>query len=320
MPVHQAPTAHAGRVALVAASLALLVPPATGLLAQTPQSPATFQAGIEVIRLSLSVTDGRNHLIAGLSESDFAVFEDGLRQELSFFTGDPLPLSVSLLVDCSASMDENLPAVQEAGARFVRTLRPEDLGQVVQFNDRSTVLQDFTADRSALEAAIRSTQASGRTVLYNTLYVALRQLRDQGNPAAPRRRAIVLLSDGEDTASLVSDEQVLELARQADVCVYVIGLRPNRATDRDRMAFGQATYFLTALSRDTGGEVYFPSSVSELDGVYGRIAEELRSQYTLGYVSRNERRDGKWRRIVVRASGREDLRVRHKVGYYAARA
>ncbi len=181
------------------------------------------------------------------------------------------------------------------------------------------MLQDFTADQSNLEAAIRSTSTSGPTALYNALYVALRQLRNQGSPEAPRRRAIVLLSDGEDTASLVNDEQVLEVARQADVGVYVVGLREDRPQNRQRIAFSQATHFLTALTRDTGGEVYFPSSLSELDAVCDRVAEELRSQYTVGYVPRNERRDGKWRRIVVRTPTYEDLRIRHKIGYYAAR-
>ncbi len=297
----------------------LLVPLQSPGQATSPQRTPSFGAGIDVISLNLSVTDARNRLITGLSEDDFAVFEDGIRQELSLFTREALPLSVALMVDCSASMDEKLPVAQEAGSRFVRTLRPEDLGQVVQFNERTTVLQDFTADRAALEGAIRNTSASGSTALYNALYVTLKQLRNQGRPEAPRRRAIVLLSDGEDTASLVNDDQVLALARQADVGVYVIGLRPDRALDRQRAAFSQATYFLTTLTRDTGGEVYFPSSLSELDAVYERVAEELRSQYTVGYVSRNERRDGKWRRIVVRTPTHEDLRVRHKLGYYAAR-
>ncbi len=130
---------------------------------------------------------------------------------------------------------------------------------------------------------------------------------------------MVLLTDGEDTASLVDDEQVLELARQADVGVYVIALRTEHALDRQRLAFAQATYFLTAVTRDTGGEAYFPTALSELDATYGRIAEELRSQYTLGYVSGNDRRNGKWRRIVVRTPAREDLHVRHKLGYYSAK-
>jgi len=285
---------------------ALLILPVAALgQSDTPQRPPTFQTGVEVIRLNLTVLDGRNRLITGLSGTDFSVFEDGIRQDVSFFTRDALPLSVALLVDCSASMDEKLPVAQEAGARFVKTLRPEDLGQVVQFNDRITVLQDFTADHSALEAAVRSTRAAGPTVLYNALYVALKQLRRQGSPEAPRRRAIVLLTDGEDTASVVNDDQVLELARQAE--------------DRQRLAFSQATYFLTTLTRDSGGETYFPNSLSELDAVYGRVAEELRSQYTVGYVSRNDRRNGQWRRIVVRTPAREGLQVRHKIGYYASK-
>ncbi len=297
----------------------LLAPLLTSSPAAPRDRPPTFQAGIEVIRLSLSVTDGHNRLITGLSEPDFAVFEDGTRQDLAFFTRDPLPLSVSLLVDCSASMDETLPVARQAGGRFVNTLRPEDLGQVVQFNDRSTILQDFTADHSALEGALSRTSASGATALYTTLYLALKALRNQGSPEAPRRRAIVLLSDGEDTASLVDDEQVLELARKADVAVYAICLRPHRSQDRMRVAFIQATHFLTALTRDTGGEVYFPSALTELDSVYDRVAEELRSQYTVGYVSRNDRRDGMWRRIVVNTPTHEDLKTRHKLGYYAAR-
>jgi Ca-activated chloride channel family protein len=277
----------------------------------------TFPVGIELIRLSVSVTDDRNHYVGGLAESDFAVFEDGVRQELSFFTREPLPLSVALLIDCSASMDEKLPVAQAAGVRFFRTLGPEDAGQVVQFNDRIVVLQDFTSARAPLEEAINRTTAAGPTALYNALYVTLKQLRSHGSPGSPRRRAIVLLSDGEDTASLASDDQVLEQARQAEIGVYAIALRPGRPQDRQRQAFSQATYFLKALARETGGQAYFPDSLSELDGVYGRVAEELRTQYTLGYVSSNTRRDGKWRRIVIRTLGREDLQVRHKLTYQA---
>jgi Ca-activated chloride channel family protein len=179
------------------------------------------------------------------------------------------------------------------------------------------VLQDFTSDLALLEAAVKRTQASGPTALYNALYVALKELARQKAAGELRRRAIVLLSDGEDTASLVSDERVLELARKAEIGVYAISLRPNRPRDRDRLAFSQATHILTSLTRETGGQVHFPNSISELDAVYGKIAEELRTQYSLGYVSSNPRRDGKWRRIVVRTPTRDDLQLRYKLGYYA---
>jgi Ca-activated chloride channel homolog len=112
---------------------------------------------------------------------------------------------------------------------------------------------------------------------------------------------------------------VLELARTTEINIYAISLRPNRVPDRSRLAFSQAAHLLTALTQETGGQVHFPNSLSELDTVYDRIAEELRTQYNLGYVSSNKRRDGKWRRIVVRIPSREEIQIRHKIGYYAPR-
>jgi Ca-activated chloride channel family protein len=221
------------------------------------------------------------------------------------------------MVDTSASMEEKLPIAQAAAIRFTKTLRPQDVAQVVQFNDRATTLQSFTNDLGALETAIRKTEASGPTALHNALYVALKDLMKDKKAAELRRRAVVLLSDGEDTASLVTDDQVLELARKSEINIYAISLRPARQQDRTRQAFSQAEYLINALTRDTGGRAYFPTSLSELDSVYDRIAEELRTLYSVGYVSSNVRRDGKWRRIVVRVPTREGLTIRHKLGYYA---
>jgi len=291
--------------------------------AQVPQPTPTpralrFGVGIEIVNLTVSVTDRRSRYVTGLDQEQFAVFEDGVRQELSLFTHENLPISLVLIVDTSASMDEKLSAAQTAAIRFANTLRPQDLAQLVQFNDRITVLQDFTADHGKLEAAVMNLKASGPTALHNALYVSLKELGKQKDAGGElRRRAIVLLSDGEDTASLVDDEQVIELARQVELSIYAIRLRRGGVRDRDRMSFSQATHLLTTLTRDTGGQVHFPNSVSELDAVYDRIAEELRTQYSIGYVSNNAQRNGKWRRIVVRVPSREGLQVRHKLGYYA---
>jgi Ca-activated chloride channel family protein len=287
--------------------------------AQAPtRRPPRFAAGVDQIRLSVSVTDGRDRYVDGLAETDFTVLEDGAPQKLSFFTRDPLPLSVALLVDGSGSMQPHLAEAQAAGERFIRTLGPGDLAHVVQFSDRMEVLQDFTADQARLLAAIRATRASGSTALYTALYVTLKQLGSHGTIETPRRRAIVLLSDGEDTASSVSDEQVLEQARASDVGVYAIALQPTAPRERERLSFMEATHFLNALARETGAQVLLPGSASGLDAAYARVAEELRTQYTLGYVSSNARRDGSWRRIVVRTPGRAELQLRHKLGYRAA--
>jgi VWFA-related protein len=263
------------------------------------------------------VTDARSNFVTDLVQRDFAVFEDGIRQELSLFTHEDLPISMVLLIDTSASMEEKLQQAQDAAIRFTRTLRQQDLAQVVQFNERATPLQTFTNDLSLLEKAIRATEASGPTALHNALYVALKDLGKDKKAAELRRRAIVILSDGEDTASLVTDDQVLELAKKSEINIYAISLRPARAQDRQRQAFSQAEYLFNALTRETGGRAYFPASIAELDSVYDKIAEELRTLYNVGYVSSNLRRDGKWRRIVVRVPEREGVQIRHKLGYYA---
>jgi len=304
------------RALLATLAIALLAAPA-GLRAQArPQTP-TFGTGIEIINLNLSVTDARNNFVVDLTQPDFAVFEDGIRQDLSLFTHENLPISMVLMIDCSASMEEKLKTAQAAAIRFTKTLRPQDLAQIVQFNDRATTLQPFTNDLDALETAIKKTEASGPTALHNALYVALKDLMRDKKAAELRRRAIVLLSDGEDTASLVSDDQVIELAKKSEINIYAISLRQNRPQDRLRQAFSQAEYLVNTLTRETGGRAYFPSSVGELDRVYDRVAEELRTLYSIGYVSSNVRRDGKWRRIVVRVPDREGLTIRHKLGYYA---
>lgn len=283
----------------------------------SPRGPR-FEVGIEVINVAVSVTDAENRFVTKLAPADFSVFEDGVKQNLTLFSHEDIPLSVLLLVDCSASMEAKLPMARAAATRFVRTLSEEDLGQVVQFNDRPTTLAAFTSDQAALEAAINRTRASGPTALHNALYIALRELQRPQGDRELRRRAIVLLSDGEDTASLVSDEQVVDLARRSEIGIYSISLSDRKRRNEDTaQSFSQARHLLTVLSRDSGGRSFFPDSLSELETVYSRVAEELRTQYNVGYVSTNPRRDGRWRRIVVRVPGREDLQVRHKVGYFA---
>lgn len=290
--------------------------------AQQPQPtatprPLTFGTGIEVINLAVSVTDVQNRYVTDLRKPDFAVFEDGVKQDLSLFTQENLPISLSLLIDGSASMSDKIPFVQTAAARFVKTLRPQDNAQIVQFNDRITTLQEFTADRELLDGAVKRTAAGGPTALHNALYVALKELTKLKKAGELRRLAIILLTDGEDTSSLITDEQVMDLAKKTEISIYCISIRENRPQDRERLSFSQAVHLLTVLSRDTGGQVHFPNSPSELESVYDRIAEELRTQYSIGYVSTNPRRDGRWRRIVVRTPDRSNVLIRHKLGYYA---
>jgi Ca-activated chloride channel family protein len=176
--------------------------PASGGARSTQDQQSRFRAGVDVVSLNVTVTDGGRRYITDLGQSDFQIFEDGRKQVLTFFQKTGLPLALVLLIDTSASMQESLPVAQEAAIGFTRELGPSDVASVIEFDNSVQVLQDFTTDRSALERAIRRARANGSTALYNAVYVALRELKKTPagpRSAEPRRQAIVLLSDGDDT-------------------------------------------------------------------------------------------------------------------------
>ncbi len=294
---------------------ALLGLSATLLRAEGGPRIPTFSAGIEVVSLSVAVTDARGGQVPDLGAEDLAVFEDGVAQEICLFAQEEWPIRLSILLDNSGSMSAALPVAQAAAIRLLHTLRKDDQAQVAQFSRHLAVLQDFTSDRDALERAVGRIESGGDTALYTALYITLKDLARQARGDEPARRAVIVLSDGEDTASMIDDEQILDLARRAGVVVYTIGLLKANAVGggpKDTLP----TYILTALARETGGRAHFPSTLAELDGAYDRIAEELRTLYGVGYVSRNPRADGQWRRIAIRTR-QGSLLVRHRSGYYA---
>jgi Ca-activated chloride channel family protein len=283
-----------------------------------PPSPSsqqpTFRSGIDVVSLNVTVTDGGKAFVTDLNRGDFQVYEDGVLQDLTYFTRTATPISLSLLVDTSASMEDKLSTAQAAAIGFVKRLRPEDQAQVVDFDNRVTILQNFTTDQAALEGAIRKTTANGSTSLYNAIYIALKELKKVRATSTEdlHRQAIVVLSDGEDTSSLVPFEEVLELAKRSEVAIYTIALRQKENVGR---GFNEADFVLKQFASETGGRSFYPQTPAELAAIYGQINEELESQYLLAYSSRNVKRDGKWRRIVVRTT-RASAVPRTKQGYY----
>jgi Ca-activated chloride channel family protein len=289
---------------------------AAPLVADVPAAGrAIFKGGIDLVHLHVTVTDAEDHSVTGLRQSDFAVFEDGVPQQVAMFDGDGAPLSVVLMIDSSGSMDEMLPAARLAAERVLAVLRSGDRACVVAFNNRDSLLQDFTDDRVALSEALARITAGGSTARYRTLYVSLKELKRQ-KKEDNRRLAIVLLTDGLDTASTISDDQLLEQARGGDVGIYPISLRPRARVEANAAAFSAAAYFLSRLAAETGGRAFFAASAGELDGVYARIAAEMRSQYSLAYAPPYHVAAG-WRKIVVTTPGRANLQVRHRLGYYA---
>jgi Ca-activated chloride channel family protein len=286
--------------------------------AQTPgkQEPQIFRANIDVVSLNVTVVDGASHYVTDLSESDFSVFEDGAKQDLIFFNRTSLPIALSLLIDTSASMENRLQIAQEAAIGFAKKLRPQDFAQIVDFDSRVDITQDFTNSVPDLERAIRSTTAGGSTALHNAIYISLKELAKLKAKTQDdvRRRAIILLSDGEDTSSLVTYEEVLDLAKRSETALYTIGLQPREAPTSK--GFREAEFVLRQLAQETGGRAFFITRIEDLKDVYGQISDELSSQYTVGYASKNGRRDGAWRRIAVQIA-REGAVARTKRGYYA---
>jgi VWFA-related protein len=308
------PTA-AGKAVLGAALMAVIPVLAYAENAPTRNLP-TFSSAVDVVNLNVSVSDGRDRHVTGLAADDFKIFEDGVPQQLVVFTQERLPISLAILVDSSLSMQPSLPAVKTAAMRLVRALQPADRAEIIQFNHRFSVLQDFTNDQGLLETAVQGIRAEGATGIYNALYLTLKDPKFRQKADEHTRQAVVVLSDGEDTSSMVSDEQVLSLAKKENVTVFAISLRQPRASTLDTEAPDRATFFLTSLARDTGGRSYFPAGLAQIDGVYDKIADELRTQYALGYISSNPSRDGKWRRIAI-STAQGNLLLRHKQGYYA---
>jgi len=266
----------------------------------------------------VTVADGAAHYITDLTQDDFNVFEDGVKQDVTFFNRTNLPIALALLLDTSASMESKLPTAQEAAIGFARRLRPQDLAEVVDFDSRVVVLASFTNSISDLEQAIHKTSAGGSTSLYNAVYIALKDLKKivAKNTEEIRRQAIVVLSDGEDTSSLLPFEEVLDLAKRSETAIYAIGLRSPDGPSTTTKGFKEAEFVLRQFAQETGGRAFFPNQLADLANVYGMISDELSSQYTVGYTSRNTRRDGSWRRVIVRVT-RPNLTARTKLGYFA---
>ena len=315
--------------ALLGASIALRTT-ATQVAGQTPQAvpgdqaaprqAPSFRAGVDVVSLNVTVTDGTARYLTDLQEGDFSVFEDGIKQDVTLFSRTNLPIALAVLLDTSASMETKLPVAQEAAVGFARGLRTQDLAEIITFDSRVIVLQTFTNSAGELEQAIRKTSAGGSTSLNNAVYIALKDLKKIVAKSADevRRQAIVVLSDGEDTSSLLPFEEVLDLAKRSETAIYTIGLKVDEGASNAR-GFKEAEFVMRQFAQETGGRAFFPTQVSQLAGIYGQISDELSSQYTVGYTSRNPRRDGAWRRVVVRV-GRPNSVARTKLGYFAPAA
>lgn len=288
---------------------------------RTHASDGTFRSGVDLVSLIVIVTDSRDKFVTGLSQQDFSVFEDGVQQNVSFFAASNVPLDLAILLDTSSSMSDKMATVQQAAIGFASHLRQGDRVAVLGIKDNTRTLHELDGDVQGACEAIRRTSASGSTALYNALYTTIRQMQKvHAADGEVRRQAIVLLTDGDDTTSLVTFDDLLVLAKQAGIAIYTIALRspyPQIGLTNQKDS-SESEFAMKSLAQETGARSFFPTDISQLAGVYSLITQELSSQYTLGYTSNNPRRDGAFRRILVRVD-EPNMRTRTRSGYQVSK-
>jgi VWFA-related protein len=265
-----------------------------------------YREEVDRVLVAVSVTDKDRSFIEGLTRESFALLEDNQKQEILEFGVEKRPITLGVLIDTSGSMKEEIGQVQEAAKAFVTTLRPQDNAFIVDFDEKVFLLQDITSDHEKLQEAIEGTDAEGGTALYDALYVSYYKMKPIDG-----RKAIVALTDGDDTNSSFPFKRVEELTRTHDVIVYAIGLGTSVMDVSMRTTFKQ-------LADDSGGRAFFPRNAEALAGVYEQIAADLRSQYFLTYTATNRDFDGSWRKIRVECDHPE-ARLKTRRGYYAVR-
>ncbi len=283
--------------------------------------PAVFRSSADLVPLNVTVTDSAQKFVGGLSSVDFAVFEDGVPQDVSFFAATDVPLDLAILLDTSASMLNKMPIVRRAAREFASTMREGDRLMIVDVKDRTRILYPLGSDIRAAHDAIEQTQASGGTALYSALYTTFKELNKarRQDVGSVRRQAVVVLSDGADTASLLTFDDVLDEARRSAVAAYTITVRRAEVGTTGNSPLSNSEFSMKSLAQETGARAFFPTDIGELKGVYGSIAQELASQYALAYTPKVAWTDGGFRKIQVQVTDRPDVRTRTRAGYVSPR-
>ncbi len=278
------------------------------------ESITTIRKTVNEVNVVFTVTDKHGHYVRDLKKDDFKVMDDSKPAEeiRSFHSEADLPLQVGLLIDASNSVRDRFKFEQEAAVEFLnQTIRRKyDKAFVVGFDVTPEVTQDFTDDTEALSIGVRALRPGGGTAMYDALYFACRDKLMKASQNGPVRRAIILLSDGEDNQSHVTREEAIEMAQRAEVIVYTISTNLTGSSHHGDKV-------LERIAEATGGRAYVPFQITEVANAFAAIQEELRSQYAISYKPADFRTDGHYRTIEILAQNQKGLRIRSRHGYYA---
>jgi VWFA-related protein len=274
-----------------------------------PQS-AAFRAETRLVVLRATVTNARRELVGNLDQQAFTIYENGTRQPIALFRRDDVPVSVGLLIDNSGSMRTLRPKVEAAALAFARASNPDDEFFVLNFADKSHLDVPFTSDLRVLEAGIVRVDAIGGTAMRDAVDAAGTYTQAY---AARDRKALVIITDGNDNASVTSlDRIVTEVGRQ-ELTIYAIGLLHGA----DSATAKHARRELDHLTGATGGVAYYPATTDDIEAVALGLAQQIRRQYTIAYTPVNQALDGSYRTIRLVVNSHEPLTVRTRAGYVA---
>jgi Ca-activated chloride channel family protein len=278
---------------------------------------ATFRAHTDLVLIPVTVTDNLNRFVLGFQKGDFQLFEDGVEQNVSLFSGEDAPLSVGVLFDESGSMAYKLRNSRDAAVQLLNALDKEDEAFLVEFADLAKVSIRFTGRSEEIQSALKNAQASGLTAMLDAIDTGLLEMEKAKNS----RKAIVIVSDGGDNRSHYTAAQIESLIREADVQVYAMGVfEPDFAIGLTPEEIS-GPRLLSEIASQTGGRAFAAAVPGDMPSVANRIAVELRNQYVLGYYPKNKARDGKYRNVKVQVSQPpglgSPLKVHWRLGYYA---
>lgn len=297
--------------ALLIVAIALATVPFTLTALQAPEpEDAVFSSETRLVPLNVTVTDKSGRLVTTLPQTAFQVFENGALQQIKLFKREDVAVSMGLLIDNSGSMREKRQSVEAAALALAKDSNPLDEMFIVNFNDEAYLDADFTSDVKVLEQGLTKIDSRGGTAMRDALRMSAEHLKAK---AKRDKKVILVVTDGNDNASNMPLEALVRLAQQNDVLIYAIGI----LGEEDKKEAKKAQRALNILVESTGGQVFYPKDLTEVERIAHQVAHDLRNQYTIAYTPSNQALDGTFRPIKVTVKGAGSPVARTRSGYYA---
>ena len=291
-------------------------------VSQAQKKGYTIGVNVDLVLMYASVFDQDGRFVKGLNRDNFKLYEDGVQQQIESFAQEDVPVSIGILLDLSGSMKGKINQVNKAALAFIRASNPQDQVFLIGFNDEIELLQDFTSDIDEVTDALENALVTGGTALYDAIYLGVQKAHEGKMP----KKAIVVISDGEDRDSFYKLDELIDKVQESDVQIFCVGFMdpiPDKGFfgKWSKSAEEKAQEVLKRVAHETGGKAFFPGKIDDIHQIVSEIATELRSQYSLGYFSSNSARDGSFRRVKIQLTGGSAANnlIRYRRGYYAAK-